>query len=259
MLAKKSGVIKTTGLACAMLASAFMYGHAWADQTVRITNGEWPPYLGRDLKYNGLASRIIAESFKLEGVTVIYGFFPWARALMLARQGTWDGTAVWLHNAERERDFYLSDPVIESRWVFFHLKSTVFDWRSIDDLKGLRIGATVAYDYGEAFQSAEAEKRIYVERVASEKLNFRKLIARRIDIFPADVKVGYSMAMATLKPEEVSMLTYHPLPVHAAQLHLLLSKKIKGNRELVSIFNRGLGAIRSNGSIDKYVSEACEE
>ena len=97
-------------------------GFAFAQETIRITNGEWPPYLSEKLKHNGLASRIVREAFELEGIQVVYDFFPWNRSLMLAQTGEWDGTAVWLRSPEREQEFYISDPVVQSTYVFFHLK-----------------------------------------------------------------------------------------------------------------------------------------
>jgi polar amino acid transport system substrate-binding protein len=240
------------------LFAAILAVSAQAQPVVKITNGDWPPYLGERLKYNGLASRIITEAFKQEGIQVNYGFFPWSRSLMLAKEGSWDGAAVWLKNPEREQDFYLSDPVVESKYVFFHLKGKSFDWKTVDDLRGLKIGGTASYDYGKAFQDAEAQKTIYVERTTSDELNLRKLIAGRIDIFPVDIEVGYGLAKAALTPEEVAQLTSHPTPLRVDPLYLLLSRKSDKNAELVKVFNRGLATLKSSGKVDQFIAEARE-
>ncbi len=39
-----------------------------AEETIRLTNGEWPPYLSKNLKYYGISSRIVTEAFALEGL-----------------------------------------------------------------------------------------------------------------------------------------------------------------------------------------------
>ncbi len=59
--------------------------------TIRLTNGEWQPYLSKDVPHFGIASHIVTEAFALVGVEVEYGFFPWARSMKLAKVGRWDG------------------------------------------------------------------------------------------------------------------------------------------------------------------------
>jgi polar amino acid transport system substrate-binding protein len=94
---------------------------ATADE-VRLTNGEWSPYLGQNLPHHGVASRIVEEAFALEGTRVRWEFYPWARALRSAERGKSDGSAVWLRSPEREQAFYISDPVVESGYYLFHRK-----------------------------------------------------------------------------------------------------------------------------------------
>ena len=106
-----------------------LLGSAQAAEQVRLTNGEWPPYLGETLPHHGVASRIVAEAFALQGVEVQWEFHPWARSLKMAEQGLRDGSAVWFHNPERERHFHISEPVVESRYYFFHRKTHAFDWK----------------------------------------------------------------------------------------------------------------------------------
>lgn len=56
--------------------------------TIRITNGEWPPYLSKKLPHYGFASHLITEAFATVNVEVEYGFFPWKRAFRNAQEGT---------------------------------------------------------------------------------------------------------------------------------------------------------------------------
>jgi polar amino acid transport system substrate-binding protein len=224
-----------------------------AEETIRITNGEWPPYLSEQLKFYGVASRIVTDAFALEGVTVTYGFFPWKRALVLAQEGDWDASAVWLWSEERAENFYISDPVIKSTYVFFHLKSSPFEWEVINDLKGRRIGATLGYNYGEQFEQAEKNGAIEVDRVPEDEVNFKKLLAGRIDVFPMDKEVGYTMLRKLFKPEEIELFTHHPTPLRADPLHLLLSKKVEKNKRLIELFNKGLKRLQESGKIDQYL------
>ncbi|OEC59724.1 MULTISPECIES: substrate-binding periplasmic protein [Pseudomonadaceae] len=233
------------------------FGSLAAAEDVRLTNGEWTPYLGASLPHQGVASRIVAEAFALEGVTVHWEFHPWARSLRLAEKGERHGTAIWLRNADRERDFYVSDPVIESGYVLFHRKDTPLDWQSVDDLRHYRLGATIGYDYGEAFQRAEQDGRLRVQRLAAEEQGLRMLLAGRIDVFPMDKVVGIANLQGFSR-EERSRVTFHPQPLRSDTLHLLLSRSVPGNEQLMARFNQGLAQLRESGKIARYLLEAEE-
>lgn len=227
--------------------------------TIRLTNGEWPPYMSEELPYYGLASRIVSEAFALKGIKVEYGFFPWARALQLAQNGDWDGSVMWNESAERDQYFYFSTPVFEERDVFFHLKSYAFDWKEIKDLAGIHIGGTIDYDYGKAFMQAEQANQISVERVSADDQNFKKLLAGRIDIFPVDLEVGLSILHKSFTPEEMAQITYHPLPVNVVDNCLILSKKVARNKELVTLFNAGLDELKASGRLQQIINESHQE
>ena len=104
---------------CVILA--FHVASAQTSKTIRLTNGEWQPFLSEHVPHYGFASHIITEAFALVGVEVEYGFFPWKRSMKLARDGTWDGTAVWFDTEERRENMFLTDPVVSSAMAFFHL------------------------------------------------------------------------------------------------------------------------------------------
>ncbi len=63
----------------ALLALLISVAHARAE-TLRITNGEWPPFTSQHLPHGGPLSRTVAEAFKQAGIKVEYGFFPWKRS-----------------------------------------------------------------------------------------------------------------------------------------------------------------------------------
>ncbi|MCY1539807.1 Bacterial extracellular solute-binding protein, family 3 [compost metagenome] len=182
-------------------------------------------------------------------------FHPWARSLQLAERGQRAGSAVWLRNTERERQFFISDPVVESGYYLFHRKGSNFDWQTVNDLRGLRIAGTRGYDYGEAFQQAEARGTLQVHRITSDELGFRQLLAGRVDLFPMDKVVGFGMLHQHLSAAERAQLSFHPKPLRSDSLHLLLSREVAGNAELIERFNRGLAQLRANGKVAQYLLE----
>ncbi len=139
-----------------------------AQTTINITNGEWEPYLSQYSHQYGIDAHVVTESFKLEGININWGFFPWKRSYQLAKNGNeWHASAAWWPSDETKADFLVSDPISNTSFVFFHLKSKVFDWQSIKDLAGLKIGGTLEYDYGREFMNAMHKGTINVQLVAS--------------------------------------------------------------------------------------------
>ena len=236
------------------LFSLLSCGFATAE-SVRLTNGEWAPYLGEQLPHHGVASRIVAEAFALQGIDVAWEFHPWARSLQLAERGQRAGSAVWLHSRERENQFFISDPVVESGYYLFHRRGHHVDWQQIGDLQGQRIVGTRGYDYGAAFQQAEASGQLRVNRVTSDETAFRQLLAGRVDLFPMDKVVGFDMLHQHFSAAERAKLSFHPKPLRSDSLHLLLSRKVAGNAELIERFNRGLAQLRESGKIAQYLLE----
>ncbi len=222
------------------------------EETIRITSGEWPPYQSEQLKYAGLASRIVTEAFALEGVKVIYGFFPWGRSYDYAKQGKWDGSILWTKNKERNKFFHYSDVVVEDGSYFFHLKSYPFDWKSDDDLTGLDIGGVIGSKYL-LLEKLEKAGKINLERTPKELQNFRKLLTERIQIYQEAKLVGFHILNTNFKPEEVQLVTYHPQPIIQDSFHLILSRKIKKNRHYMDLFNRGLKKLKESGKYDQFV------
>ena len=129
-------------MALVLICSVLIWSAAFAQDRIKLTNGEWAPYLSKNQPHFGAASHIVREAFSAVGVEVEYGFFPWKRSYRLAQKGAWNGTLVWVYTPERAKDFLYSDVVIKDQEYLFHLKSRVLKWQEIADLQGLTIGVT---------------------------------------------------------------------------------------------------------------------
>lgn len=227
-----------------------------AHDEVRLTNGEWPPYFSENLEGGGLGSQIVREAFKLAGVSVEYGFFPWKRAYVLAETGEWHGSVLYGWSEEREKIFYYSDAVFEAREVFFHRKERKFDWASMRDLANMRVGANVGYFYGPEFHNAAEEGLFDLDMTVAAKANFGKLIAGRIDLYVDDEIVGLHELRNNFPESDVAAITIHPKPVWVTPLYLLLSRKDPANAERTRLFNLGLRRLRQNGRFYELLARA---
>lgn len=229
---------------------------AESPKTIRLTNGEWQPYLSKDVPHYGIASHIITEAFALVGVEVEYGFFPWSRAMKLAKDGTWDGSAVWGESEERRQSFHLTDPVIPTTWVFFHLRSTPFDWTGYEDLADLKVGGTVEYYYSREFEAAEVEGVFETIRARSDEVGLKNLVKGRIDVFPGELMVTYAQIRDTFSAEQTALFTHHPKRIVERPLYLLLSKEVASSEDMRDRFNEGLARLRESGRYDRILADA---
>ena len=229
---------------------------AQTSKTIRLTNGEWQPFLSKDAPHHGFTSHIVTEAFALVGVEVEYGFFPWARSMKLAKEGLWDGTIIWGESEERLQNFHFSELVILTTFVLFHLKTTPFDWSGYDDLSDVKIGGTVEYYYSDAFEAAEAAGVIRTIRGRSDEVGLKNLLKGRIDVFPGEVMVSYEQIRDTFSEQEAALFTHHAKVIVDKPLFVLLNKDVLGNERMRDLFNEGLRQLKASGRYDQIIADA---
>lgn len=226
-----------------------------AQDTIRITNGEWEPFLSEYSFHYGIASHIVSEAFKAEGITVEWRFFPWQRAFVLAQEGTdWDASCCWWPSDDIRQDFLLSEPVSQSSTVFFHRSDDTFDWETLDDLQGLRVGSTLGYDYGNAFTAAVESGKIALDEAPEDEQSWKKLLIGRIDILPNDPIVGYTQIRGIFPPEDAKRLTHHPKVLQTETLNLIISKQSKNAEFFLQKFNAGLQKLQESGMLEQILN-----
>jgi len=222
-----------------------------AQDTVRLTNGEWAPYLSQHLNHYGFASHVVSEAFAAVDVKVEYDFFPWARAHSYARRGyganqKWHGSLVWLKSAKRKQYFVYSQPVIFDQEVLFFRKDSPINWHTIDDLKGLTIGA-VQHVYMPLLEQAEKSGIVNLEKVGDYPIQVERILHKRVDAISINKEVGLYYLRTQLPPEQQALITYSPNAVQSHQYYLVLNKKDDRNIERIELFNKGLAIIKQNG------------
>jgi len=235
-----------------LLMGIMVYG---AELEISVATGDWAPFMSKKLKNYGFVTHIVTEAFSMEGVKVNYHFCPWPRAMSFTKLGRTIASSAWYMTEERAKDFYFSDPLFLEQQVFFHLKETPFDWKNMTDLKGKRIGAMIGYFYGEEFKKAEDSKQMTVDRISSDELNFKKLLAGRVNLIVTSLFVGKNILRNKFSTNLASKITYHPQSVNDGPLHLIFCKNAKGLK-WKAIFNRGLAKLKSIGKLDQIYNNA---
>ncbi|MDP2242917.1 ABC transporter substrate-binding protein [Pseudomonas sp.] len=235
-----------------------MNTQAAEQKALNISVGDWPPYLSADMKHNGVIAHLISDLFADEGYDVRFQFLPWPRAYSAAATGRFDATAVWMHKAEREADFYFSAPLLDEQFVFFHLKSFPFDWRRFDDLTGMTLGGGLEYSYGPQFDEFLAQNTVNIERVSTDMQNFEKLLKERVVLYPQEMNVGYAALRSHFSAENQAKITHHPKPLLINRSYLMLPKSLEGSPALMARFNKRLADYRETGRYERYFTDLHE-
>ena len=217
-------------------------------ETIRITNGEWEPFLSKYTYQYGFSSHIVTEAFKLEGITVEWGFFPWQRAYQNAKSSSdWDASCCWWPDKAVEQDFLFSDTITETSLVFFHLKSFNFQWNSLQDLKGIKIGGTLNYDYGKKITDAISAKTLEIDFALKDEFNYKKLLAGRIQLFLNDPSVGKAQILNSLSVKEAGLITYNPKKFGKNTIHFIIRKNHPQDKYFIDKFNAGMKKLKKSG------------
>ena len=230
---------------------SFSFSFAWAKEPILIATGEYTPYTSQKLKSNGFVNHVISEAFKKEGYTVKFTYLPWKRGSVDTERGRYHATSYWFQSEDRRKTFYYSDPVITEKYFFFHLKSNpIRDWSTLSDLKEYRIGATIGSTYTKEFWDATKSGMLKVQAVPHNETNIKKLLIKRIDLFPTGLVAGFAL-IRQHDPDKVNLVTYLPTPFRTETGHLWFPKKRKDSYELMLIFNRGLAKLKKEGIYKK--------
>lgn len=219
---------------------------------MRLANGDWPPYLSKNLPHYGAASHIVSEAFEAVDLDVHYEFFPWKRSYILAQKGQLDGTLVWVRSEDREKHFHYSDIVIFETEYLYHLKTKPLSWYTMSDLEGLVIGTT-HHTYYPLLEKAEMDGLVTLEPVGNHQQLYDRLLKQRIDAIPHVSQVARYYLQTNLSEDERLQITHSPTILSARKYHLILSKNFDQAEQYIDRFNEGLGIIKANGLYDKIL------
>jgi polar amino acid transport system substrate-binding protein len=152
---------------------------------IKVAAIDWCPELCPNAIKKGYINEIASLIYPDSSYTLQVDYFPWSRAIMLVRNGTYDAL---LSPAKSEAPdlWYPREPIGVQQMCFFTLASSSWIYEGVASLSGVSIGiAHDAYhpelndyliDHPEQFQFQP-----YVERYVEQSAN--KLIKKRIDTF----------------------------------------------------------------------------
>ncbi len=217
---------------------------------LRFATLEWEPYI-----YNhsdqGYAAQVIKMAFANSDYEVDYTFFPWARAIHMAKKNNFAGYFPEYYSKEKTKDFYFSEPFPAAPLVFLKRKTDHIEYSSLQDLKPYSIAVVRGYVNTEEFDEATF---LIKEETTSDLQNLKKLIGGRINLVVIDKYVGYYLLKKYL-PESLNLIDTVEPPLENKELYLCVSKQHAEALQIVEAFNNGIHTMRKDGSLDRLVQQ----
>ncbi|MGM0381475.1 MAG: substrate-binding periplasmic protein [bacterium] len=222
-------------------------------ETVTVSAGNYAPWTGKNLEGGGPYLQVVREVFNRAGYGVEFKFYPWKRALVLARKGKVHASAYWWTSKRREKDFYFSKPLSWDRVVFFYRKENpVKEWEDLEDLKEFRIGVTRGHTYTDEFWRQAEEGVLNFDKANNDLNNFQKLINGRIDVFASEKARGYTLLHKHFPEEKVARVSHSPKPLTITPCHLIFSRALENSSKLLQEFNEQLTELKKEDDYDSY-------
>lgn len=214
---------------------------------------DWPPHIIHNgEKKPGPMTLAATKIFELAGDEVKLVWAPWQLCIENVKLGIWDSSLGWSKTPERESQLLFSTSFINSYHLFMHLKEKSFDWKKWEDLKGLNIGVTKSYSYGETFEKAKNKNLFLLESAASDADNLKKLLKGQIDLFPLNKNTAWPTAKKHLSPAELDQIELHPRPLSENRTsHVIFSKTSRSER-LIKDFNDAAEKLKQSGEFSKF-------
>lgn len=224
-----------------------------AAEDIVISSGEWSPFISPKLKHEGVYSHIVREAFALDNIDVEYLYFPWIRTYKEVINDRVDASILWTKNEQREGEVLFSDPIAPLLDVFFYRQDTFIDWQKMTDLKGLEIGVTAGYIYGDQFDRAVKDKVFTTSRANTDRANFKRLLAGRIDAFPITLDVALAL-LKDFTQGERNQLIYSEKIIRKVDMYLIMNRKNPASYQRMQLFNSNLIKLKESGRYDQYLS-----
>ncbi|WP_299878123.1 ABC transporter substrate-binding protein [uncultured Cocleimonas sp.] len=229
-----------------------------SDRPFIIVGDSYPPYSYlEDGEYKGTDVDIIKAAFNKLDIKPVFRFRPWARAMAEVRSGESDAIYSLFKTSEREEFLdYPSIPLNYEKNILVVNGESDKTAKSIEDIKGWRIGVVTENSYGKAFDDYKDIERI--EAKSNDLLVLQLNVKNRFDAIIIndlvfDMIVNNYVAAGKIKNPDFRKLEYVP---NNAPLYIGFSKMSHSKHELIAKeFSEALKLLKKEGLVNKILSQ----
>lgn len=220
---------------------------AAAAEKLRLVADAWPPFTDINLVNGGLATDLVSTALARAGYASEFEQVPWARALQGIGDGRYDVLVSAWFNHERTLIGEFSNEYLLNRVRFLKRKDSPIEFDSLKALHAYPIAVVRGYAYSSAFDSDSELQKVPVH---SFSMAVRMLAAGRVALAVEDEYVArYNLSREVPRVRE--SVEFLPKPLSENGLHILVSLKNPNHAQIVANFDRGIAAMKADGSYDR--------
>ena len=207
----------------------------------RLVCDIWPPYqFNSEGRLAGFSVEMVKAVYQRMGTPIrSLESFPWKRAVNILESGNAEG--LFSVNRTRDRDIFArfpEEPLFEAPWIIWTRKESTV--RTLDDLKGKRVGVVIGYSYTPEFWEF-IQTYCKVEKVTTDDINLHKLANRRLDAVAAE----YGNARYIIRDRHLHGLTPHrDIVIKKDGLYIMFNRRSVGDA-FVRRFSKALKAFKA--------------
>lgn len=240
-------------LLCLLMLVAAMGASAQAAVSIRVITDEWRPWVDPGSTNGGAFVQLVKLVGRRMGVDFALSFRPWKRAEHELREGQAFAAFPYRPNAEREAEFWFSDPIVKTTMVLFTSRgsrvSAGHPLHKLADLRPYLVGGLL----GAWYQSDLEAVNVDVEWTPTLEASFEKLKLGRVDVVPAETGAGWVAASKVFG--DPALLDTHQVAESDSDFRLMVSRTFSGARELLERFNRALAEERTTAQWRAIIDE----
>ena len=234
-------LLATVVFAC-LLISLIFPGNTQDRSEITITAANYPPFEIADPidGLTGFDHEVVTEAFRRVGQPVRIVFLPWNRAIMEIKSGEAAAVLSCAHRAQREEFAFFSDQLSTSTdGIYYRRDHEAKKVKSVDELKDQRVAAVNGYSSFLKLRDLGMEPH----SVPDDETGLKMLRLGRFDYF-------YNGKQATdfLISQSGQTGLFKFISLSEKPLYLCLSKAYPGAGQLLDDFNKGLAAVKADGT-----------
>ncbi|MEG3640544.1 substrate-binding periplasmic protein [Magnetococcus sp. PR-3] len=222
---------------------------------VILVANPWCPYNCRTQgDQQGYVVELARAAFAQYGRKLVYQHMPWERALLEADQGRVDGV-IGAAQEEAPELIYPQSPIGMSSVSFVARRNHNWTYRNLEDLKGLVVGITPGFAYGDALDEYFAKTPEGVKKLFGTdplKQGLRLILAKRLDVTLDDDAVLRYMLKKNRWEGQLQLAGHAD---DAVPLFIGFSPKGERGKQLAKELDAGIHLLRQQGKLEQILKK----
>jgi polar amino acid transport system substrate-binding protein len=213
-----------------------------------------PPYIYyEDGEHKGIYVKIINEAFKNSDVEIELGRYPWSRCLEMIKSHKAFGSIGWVQTVERfdnsvfSNNFYLG---VTNLYYMKDNEKIIKSYDKIHELSGLSFGATEPNYFISSLVGAGINPDLSIDSLDA----IEKLIYGRYDVLVMDQGI-FNYLLELHHSDKVDEIVSYQEPYIKAYHSIRVWHDNPRAKEILEIFDNGLGEVISSGKYDELLNE----